>query len=133
MRNLCWFICGAAFCYLLANNTGSIVGVSGEIEAIAYGGLNGLGIAVATRSKLSWSLHFRFLMGVLWTIALVVMYVFVFGSLGQKLKNQEIFWGVIFGAPAWLISFVRGIPMLWSSRLPQSESERKELVTKRQG
>jgi hypothetical protein len=126
MRYLFWFICGAVFCYLLASNTGSIVGVPGEIEAIVYGGLNGLGIAVATRSKLSWSLHFRFFMGVLWTIGMVVMYVFVFGSLTHRLKNQMIFWGLIFGLPASLICVVRGIPMVWSSRAPHSDPESKD-------
>lgn len=126
MRYLFWFIFGAVFCYLLANKTGSIVSLPGEIEAIAYGGLNGLGIAVATRSKLSWSLPFRFLIGVLWTIGMVAMYVFVFDSLGQKLKNQAIFWGMIFGLPACVICVVRGIPKLWSSRVPHSDLESKD-------
>ena len=126
MRYLFWFICGAIFCDLLANKTGAIVGVPGEIEAIAYGGLNGLGIAVATRSKLSWSLHFRFFVGALWTIAIVVMYVFVFGSLGQKLKTQDIFWGLTFGLPAWLICVVRGIAMMWSSRRPNSDLQPRD-------
>jgi len=52
MRYLFWFLCGAAFCYMLGAKQGLLSGAPGEIEAIIYGGLDGLGVAVATSKKL---------------------------------------------------------------------------------
>jgi hypothetical protein len=119
MRYLFWFIFGAAFCYLLANKEGLLIGVPKEIEAIVYGGLDGLFVAVATSGKLSWSLPLRFLAGTIWTMSLLAAYVFVFGSTSHRFHSGDIFWGLFFGLPASLICIVRGIRIPWSSRAPQ--------------
>lgn len=100
---------GAAFCYLLANKEGLLIGVPNEVEAITYGGLDGLLVAVATGTNLSWNLPFRFLMGSIWTVGLLATYLFVFGSTVHRFNNADIFWGLFFGLPAPLICIVRGI------------------------
>jgi hypothetical protein len=119
MRYLFWFMCGAVFCYLLAAKQGLLIGASGEVEAIVYGGLDGICIAVATSSKLSWSLLFRFFMAAIWTVGLFAMYVFIFGSASHRLHYDDIFWGLLFGLPAPLICIVRGIRVGRSSGAPE--------------
>ncbi len=125
MRYLFWSICGALFCYVLATKPSSAVGIGGELAVIAYGGVGGLGVAVATGRTLSWSLPFRLFVGIFWTIGMTALYSFVFGSLSRGLKNEVIFWGLIFGLPAPIICIVRGIPMLWASRRPGSDPNSK--------
>ena len=53
------------FAFLLAQKSGSVIGVVGAAQVIAYGSLVGLGLAVATRSQLVWSLGLRLLLGIL--------------------------------------------------------------------
>lgn len=124
MRYLFWFVCCAVFCGLLANKNGSAVGLGGAYGALVYGGINGLGVAKATSSRLFWGLPLRMLMAVIWTFAMAAVYIFVFTPLGHRLGNDTIFWGLLFALPAPIICVVRGIPMLWKkSRLPDSTSD----------
>lgn len=116
MRYVFWFIVGAAFCYLLANKEGLLIGWPNEIEAITYGGLDGLLVAVATSGRLSWSLPLRILMGIIWTAGLVAAYLFVFGSASHRFTHGDLFWGLFFGLPASLICILRGVRNLWPSR-----------------
>jgi len=109
MRYLFWFLFGAAFCYMLGAKQGLLSGAPGEIEAIIYGGLDGLGVAVATSKKLSWSVPLKFLIRGVWAACLFVMYIFVFSSANHRIHGDDIFWGLLFGLPAPLILIIRGI------------------------
>jgi len=122
MRYVFWFIICAAFADALASNTRAAVGYGGAIGALLYGGVNGLGVAFATSPRLSWPLHWRFLVGIGWTIFLMVFYSLVFASTGHRTRNDVLFWGMIFGLPAALVCVLRGMPMVFASKGPSSRA-----------
>ena len=120
-RYLFWFIICGLFSYLLANKSVAAVGLGGEAGAFIYGGVIGLGVATATQSKLSWSLPFRVVAGVLWTICVTALYAVVFTAPDHHWgRNDVIFWGLVFGLPAPVICILRGVPMLFASRTNDS-------------
>jgi hypothetical protein len=122
MRYVFWFIICAVFADALANNTRAVVGYEGTIGALLYGGVNGLGVALATGPRLSWPLLSRFLVGVGWTILLMAFYSLTFASTGNRTRNDVLFWGLIFGLPAALVCVLRGVSMMFAPRRPSSKA-----------
>lgn len=115
MRYAFWVLFCAFVCFLLAQKSGSVIGVVGAAQVIAYGSLVGLGLAVATRSQLVWSLGLRLLLGILWTVILTAIYFWVFRPVSYGTNREVLFWGGVFAFLAPAICVLRGIANWWKA------------------
>ncbi|MGA9733683.1 MAG: hypothetical protein WBQ83_23585, partial [Candidatus Acidiferrales bacterium] len=103
------FLFCAFVCFSLAEKTGSVIGVVGAAEVIAYGGTVGLGVAVSTQRQLPWSLGLRMLFGILWIIVLTTFYFWVFRAVSYGTNREVLFRGAAFAFPPAAILVLRGI------------------------
>jgi hypothetical protein len=115
MRHLFWILFCAFVCFLLAEKSGSIIGSIGTAKVASYGGLVGLGLAVATSRQLEWGLGLRLLTGILWTLGLTGLYYWVFRPVSYQTDHEVLFWGGLFGFLAPAICFLRGIFGAWKA------------------
>jgi hypothetical protein len=119
MRYGFWFLFCAFVCFLLAQKTGSVVHVVGAAKVITYGGLLGIGLAVATYGQLPWGQALRLFFGMLWMVFLTAFHFWVFRPVSYGTNRQVLFWGIAFAFPPAAILVLRGIAV-WSktSRKP---------------
>ena len=116
MRYAFWVLFCGFVCFIVAQKTGSIIGFVGAAEVITYGGVVGLGLAVATRRPLVWALRLRLLFGIFWFVVLTAFYFSVFRSVSYGTNREVLFWGALFALLAPAICVLRGIGKQSASR-----------------
>lgn len=109
MRYLFWFLFCALASFLVAQKSGSVIDPVGAAGVIAYGGVIGLGLAVGTRSQLSWGVGLRLVLGLLWTVTMMATYFLVFRSVSYGTTREIWLWGFLMAFPAPAICVLRGI------------------------
>ena len=114
-KYLFWFLFCAFFCYLLAQKSGSVIGLVGAAKVITYGGVVGIGLAVATDGQLSWGVGLRLLLGILWTVSMTALYFWVFRPVSYESNREVLFYGLVFAFPAPAICVLRGLVRRWKT------------------
>lgn len=124
MRYAFWVLFCAFVCFLFAQKSGSVIGFAGAAQVISYGGIVGLGLAVATRKSLMWGLGRQLLFGVLWFVILTAFYFWVFRPVSYGSNQGVLFWGGVFAFLAPAICVLRGIASWWkASRMPGTRAD----------